>query len=127
MSVPQATILIVDDSPTNLLVLNQALRGHFRVKAARNGAAALRIAAADPPDLVLLDQSMPEMDGVEVCARLKADPHTAAVPVVFITADDGPGTRSATLNAGALDLLRKPIDPDLLVMRVRQWVGGRSE
>lgn len=118
----QRTILIVDDSPTNLLVLNQALRGHFRVKAARTGPAALRIAAAEAPDLVLLDQSMPEMDGLEVCERLKADPSTAAVPVVFITADDGPDTSAAVRVAGALDLVLKPIDPDALLAAVQHWL-----
>lgn len=124
MSAPRKTVLIVDDSATNLMVLNHALRDHYRVRAVKRGTDALRLVAAEPPDLILLDQRMPEMDGVTVCRRLKADPRTAAVPVVFISGEERPGIRREALAAGALDLLVKPIEPADLLARVAGWLGG---
>ena len=76
----RATILVIDDTPANLSLLNQLLREHYRVKLANNGMKGLALAAASVPDLILLDIMMPEMDGYEVCRRLKADPATARTP-----------------------------------------------
>src|SRR4051794_11599252 len=87
MTVPAANILVVDDTPANLTLLCGILReGGYRVRPAPSGELALRAAAAEPPDLVLLDISMPGLDGFEVCARIKADPRLLEVPVIFMTA-----------------------------------------
>src|ERR1041385_2957055 len=83
----QATILVVDDTPSNITVLMEILRGDYRVLAATNGEQALKIARADPPpDLILLDVMMPEMSGHEVCQHLKAESSTRKIPVIFVTA-----------------------------------------
>ena len=80
-NVKRPTVLVVDDTPDNLTLMADILKGEYSVKVARSGERALQIAgAADRPDLVLLDVMMPEMDGYEVCRRLKADPATRLVP-----------------------------------------------
>lgn len=85
----KSTILIVDDSPTNIKVLGESLKSLYRVRLATNGSKALEIAGSpDPPDIILLDIIMPDMDGYEVCRRLKADSNTKNIPVIFITAKD---------------------------------------
>src|SRR5258706_10588185 len=81
------TILVVDDMPENLQLMNGLLKDHYRTRIANNGERALKAALQDPkPDLVLLDIMMPEMDGYEVCRRLKADDATRDIPVIFLTA-----------------------------------------
>ncbi|MFA5506109.1 MAG: response regulator, partial [Vulcanimicrobiota bacterium] len=90
-TVNKQTILVVDDMPANIDVLVGLLSDKYRVKAARNGRKALSIARSEnPPDLILMDVVMPEMDGYEACRRLKAESDTAAIPVIFVTslADD---------------------------------------
>ena len=77
-------VLVVDDAPDNLMLLTHALTDQYRVRAARDGAGALKIARSEPrPDVILLDIVMPGLDGFEVCRRLKSDPATAAIPVIF--------------------------------------------
>ena len=84
---PDKTILIVDDTPANIAAALAILKDQYRTRVATSGAKALEHAgAADKPDLILLDVTMPDMDGYEVCGRLKADPESAAIPVVFLTA-----------------------------------------
>ncbi|MFO0590011.1 MAG: response regulator [Polyangiaceae bacterium] len=117
---PGRTLLIVDDDATNLAVLSSTLRPHYRVRAAKDGASALRAAASEPaPDLLLLDVMMPEMDGFDVLARLRADPKTAPIPVIFVTAlgDDADEERGLAL--GAVDFITKPIRPAVVLARVR--------
>ena len=81
------TVLIVDDTPDNVQLLSEVLGVDYRTKAATNGNRALKIAFSDdPPDLILLDVMMPDMDGFEVCKRLKENPTTQRVPVIFVTA-----------------------------------------
>ncbi|MBF0127955.1 MAG: response regulator, partial [Magnetococcales bacterium] len=105
----KATILVVDDTPENIDVLSGVLRAEYKVKAALNGAKALRIAGADPrPDMILLDVLMPEMDGYEVCRQLKSRSETAAIPVIFLTCKDGQDDESVGLQMGAVDFVRKP-------------------
>lgn len=117
---PQATILIVDDTPGNLDVLSGVLRGQYKVKAALNGQRALAIAAGDPsPDLILLDVMMPEMDGYEVLRHLKADPRTTSIPVIFVTALSDEGDEYRGLELGAVDYITKPISPSIVQARVR--------
>ena len=81
------TVLVVDDAPENLMLLTQALADQYRVRAARDGEGALRVASSEPrSDLILRDIVMPGLDGFEVCRRLKADPASASIPVIFLTA-----------------------------------------
>lgn len=114
------TILIVDDSPENLDVLSELLQPFFLVRAANSGHKALRIAATAPrPDLILLDVMMPGMDGHEVFGRLRTDPATRDIPVIFVTAMDGKDEELQGLESGAVDYITKPIVPPILLVRVR--------
>ncbi|WP_130471033.1 HD-GYP domain-containing protein [Candidatus Magnetaquicoccus inordinatus] len=116
----RATILVVDDTTENIDVLSGILRAEYRVKAALNGEKALRIARSEPrPDMILLDIMMPEMDGYEVCRRLKADPFTAPIPVIFITAKIEVEDEKHGLELGAVDYITKPISPPIVELRVR--------
>lgn len=114
------TVLIVDDTPDNLLLLNELLQPHYRVRAANSGFRALQIAARVPrPDLILLDVMMPEMDGYTVLARLQADPQTAAIPVIFVTALDRSADEERGLALGAVDYISKPIKSAIVLARVK--------
>ncbi|POZ61957.1 response regulator [Chromobacterium alticapitis] len=120
MSAESATVLIVDDAPECLSVLGELLQPHYRVRVANSGPTALRLAAAGPPpDLVLLDMMMPGMDGRATFARLRADPATAEVPVIFVTAMSEIKDELSGLEAGAVDYITKPIVPQLVLARVR--------
>ena len=112
-------VLVVDDTPENLSLMNDLLQGEYTVKVAPNGARALKAAnAATPPDLILLDIMMPEMDGYEVCRQLKADPHTRDIPVIFLTAKSETEDEQKGLNMGAVDYITKPISPPIVLARV---------
>ncbi|MET0723299.1 MAG: PleD family two-component system response regulator [Tardiphaga sp.] len=115
-----ARILIVDDIPANVKLLEARLSAeYFDVITASNGAQALEICARSECDLILLDVMMPDMDGFEVCRRLKANPRTHFIPVVMVTALDSPSDRVRGLEAGADDFLTKPVADAVLVARVR--------
>ena len=119
VDIEKQTILIVDDTPENIDVLSGILRPEFKVKAALNGERALKIAHADPrPDMILLDIMMPGMDGYEVCRRLKADPATAEIPVIFITAKSQDEDEKMGLELGAVDYITKPVRPAIVQARV---------
>ncbi len=124
----KATLLIVDDSPENLTVLNELLHSQYRVLAATSGEAALRVAGGQPrPDLILLDVMMPGMDGYEVLARLRQDAATRDIPVVFLTALSGAQDEENGLHLGAADYITKPIKPALVLARVEtQLVAKRA-
>lgn len=115
----QPLILLVDDTPENLTLMSELLLDHYLVKVASNGARALRIAVDSQPDLILLDIMMPEMDGYEVCRRLKADPVTAEIPVVFLTAKTEQADEQQGFDLGAVDYITKPISPPIVLARVR--------
>src|SRR5271169_5755683 len=105
----QKTILIVDDTPINLGVISGALKDSFNTKVATNGEKALAIAGgAQKPDLILLDVMMPEMDGYEVCRRLKANPETRDIPVIFPTGQTGTDDETRGFEVGAVDYIHKP-------------------
>jgi len=101
-------ILVVDDSPTNLAILNVVLREVYNVVTATNGPDALNLAASEEPDLIILDIMMPGMDGYEICDRLKANPFTKDIPVMFVTAMDQERQEAKGLAMGAVDYLAKP-------------------
>ncbi|HZX29572.1 MAG TPA: response regulator, partial [Telluria sp.] len=105
----RATVLVVDDTPQNLALMRDLLEDDYTVKLANSGARALRIAEATPPDLILLDVMMPELDGYEVCRRLKADPVTQAIPIIFLTARAETEDEQAGFDLGAVDYITKPI------------------
>ncbi|WP_119966153.1 diguanylate cyclase domain-containing protein [Simplicispira lacusdiani] len=120
---PQASILVVDDSPENLQVISAVLKEHYKVKVAINGERALALAtAAEPPDLILLDVMMPGMDGYEVCTRLKHNPATARIPVLFISSRDEEEDEARGLSLGAIDYIVKPIRPSIVQARVRNHI-----
>ena len=112
------TILAVDDTPENLDVINGVLTPCYKIKSAINGLIGLKIAQASPPDLILLDVMMPEMDGYEVCRKLKSDPRTKNIPVIFVTAKAEEGDESEGFAVGAVDYILKPVSPLLLKARV---------
>jgi DNA-binding response OmpR family regulator/anti-anti-sigma regulatory factor len=114
------TILIVDDSPRNLGVLSEMLSGAgYEVAAAMSGARALDLAKEALPDLVLLDVRMEGIDGFEVCRRLKADPTTSEIPVIFMTASTDHADKVKGLELGAMDFIAKPFQEEELLARVR--------
>ena len=119
-SVERHKVLIVDDQPENVQMLMQALKADHALVAARKGEKALQLAQREPqPDLILLDVMMPEMDGYEVCTRLKADEATREIPVIFITALSEAADEAKGLDLGAVDYITKPFNPDLVRARVR--------
>jgi putative two-component system response regulator len=117
-SVP--TILIVDDAAENLAVLNELLQPVYRVRIATSGEKALQLAVTQPnPDLIMLDVMMPGMDGYEVFTRLRADPRTRDIPVIFVTAMDSAEAEIRGLELGAADYITKPITPIIVMARIR--------
>jgi putative two-component system response regulator len=114
------TLLVVDDTPDNLTLMNGLLKDVYRVKVANNGERALKIASTLPlPDLILLDIMMPNMDGYEVCRRLKADPMTADIPVIFLTAKAEVEDEQKGFDVGCVDYITKPISPPIVLARVK--------
>lgn len=115
----KSTILVVDDTPENIDILTSILQDTYKIKAALNGERALQVAKKTPqPDMILLDIMMPEMDGYEVCQRLKSDPLTAKIPIIFITAMSGEENEEKGLEMGAVDYISKPISPSITKARI---------
>ena len=115
----QQTVLVVDDSKTNIAVLAEVLRQDYTVRAATGGEKALEIAFSEnSPDLILLDVVMPGMDGYEVCARLKADPRTRNIPIIFITGKESEEDEIKGFELGASDYITKPFNPVVVRARV---------
>lgn len=114
------TVLIVDDAPDNLQLLSALFKDEYRIRVANNGSRALEICCSDnPPDLVLLDVMMPDIDGFEVARRMREHPAAETIPVIFVTALTGNDARMKGLALGAIDFVTKPIDPDVLKPRVK--------
>lgn len=115
----KATVLVVDDTPDNLSLMSALLKDLYKVKVANGGEKALKIAQSEnPPDLVLLDIMMPEMDGYEVLQHLKRDPRTRDIPVIFLTAKSEVEDEKRGLEMGAVDYITKPISPPIVMARV---------
>jgi diguanylate cyclase (GGDEF)-like protein len=118
----QMKILVVDDSPSNIRVLSETLGQEYHVIYAMNGVDALASAMNGSPDLILLDIMMPGMDGYEVCSKLKADSRTNEIPIIFITALDAEQHETVGLELGGIDYITKPINPNLVRLRVRNHI-----
>ncbi len=112
-------VLTVDDTPINLDVLKGILADEYNVKAAINGHIALKIAEKQKPDIILLDVMMPELDGYEVCKKLKANPLTATIPVIFVTAMQASEDEQKGFDVGAVDYITKPVNPSIVKARVK--------
>ena len=119
MSDERQTVLIVDDVSSNIQVLNQVLKGAYQILFATSGEKALELAVERQPDLILLDVMMPGMDGHEVCRRLKAEPLTEEIPVIFVTAMNDERDETEGLDLGAIDYITKPLSPPIVQARVR--------
>ena len=127
MTAQQKLILIVDDTPTNIGVISGALKDSYRTKVATTGEKALAIASGeDKPDLVLLDVLMPEMDGYEVCRRLKADETTREIPVIFLTGQTKDEDETKGFSVGAVDYVHKPFSPSVVKARVHSHIMLRE-
>jgi DNA-binding response OmpR family regulator/DNA-binding CsgD family transcriptional regulator len=117
---PQPNILVADDTVEILTLMRQALeREDYKVRAVSGGQLALAAAQADPPDLILLDILMPDMDGLEVCRQLKANPATRDIPVIFMTALDAPADRQRGFEVGGVDYIPKPLHLREMLARVK--------
>ncbi|MEM9424530.1 MAG: HD domain-containing phosphohydrolase [Spirochaetota bacterium] len=113
------TILVVDDEPNNIKLLNQILQKEYKTRIATNGSEALKRAMIEPfPELILLDIMMPEMDGYEVCRRLKAEPSVCKVPIIFVTAKGEVEDETFGFEVGAVDYIQKPISGPIVLARV---------
>jgi sigma-B regulation protein RsbU (phosphoserine phosphatase) len=116
-------ILVVDDERLNINVLNELLKSNYKIMAAINGEQALKASSSkNPPDLILLDIMMPEMDGYEVCKRLKADDQTKDIPIIFVTAMGQESDETKGLELGAADYITKPISPAIVEARVQTQI-----
>ncbi len=123
----QATILIVDDDPGNLGALGRMLRRQYQVLIAPSGARALEIVAGTiRPDLILLDVMMPVMNGYEVLKRLRENPETRAIPVIFVTGMDSVEEQAEGILLGAVDYIAKPYNADIVLERVAAQLARRQ-
>lgn len=117
------TVLMVDDEPSNLDLLKGVLSPTYKIKAAIKGEVALKIAQKDPPpDIILLDVMMPNMDGYEVCRQLKASAATARIPVVFVSGHTDEAERQKGLACGAAAFIAKPIDPQQVLDTIQATI-----
>ncbi|MBV8809022.1 MAG: SpoIIE family protein phosphatase [Acidobacteriaceae bacterium] len=121
------TVLVVDDAPPNIQVVNSILKDLYKVRIATNGARALELVKVAPsPNLILLDVMMPDMDGYEVCTRLKMDPETKDIPVIFLTAQTEIEDETRGFEVGAVDYIHKPFSPAVVKARVRTHLMLRT-
>jgi len=120
-------ILLVDDAPANIQVAHAILKDTYKTRVATSGAKALELVKTAPvPDLILLDVMMPEMDGYEVCTRLKADPVTRDIPVIFLTAKTDAADETKGFEVGAVDYIHKPFSPPVVMARVQTHLNLRE-
>ena len=121
------TILLVDDTPANIQIAREILKDTYKTRVATSGMKALELAKVAPtPDLILLDVMMPEMDGYEVCTRLKADPATCEIPVIFLTAMTEADDETRGFSVGAVDYIHKPFSPAVVMARVQTHLNLRE-
>ena len=121
------TVLLVDDAPANIKTVQAILRDLYKIRVAASGAKALGMARIEPPpDLILLDVSMPEMDGYEVCSQLKLDPKTQDIPVIFLTGQTHVEEETRGFDVGAVDYIHKPFSPAVVRARVQTHLALRG-
>lgn len=119
-------VLIVDDSRVTREVTKVYLaHPHIELLEARNGEDALKLIRKQPPDVVVADLQMPWMDGLALCAALGVDPALSAVPIVILTSNADPRSKQRCIEAGARDVLIKPVQPSVLIDAIRRQVGAR--
>ena len=124
---PSATVLVVDDTPDNLMLIADLLRNRYRVKAANSGEKALRLLQGDAlPDLILLDIMMPGLSGYDVAKQLKRAPRTRNIPIIFLTAMAAAEDEIRGLGLGAADYITKPIIPPVLLARVETQIKVKA-
>ncbi|HZD49459.1 MAG TPA: response regulator, partial [Silvibacterium sp.] len=112
-------VLLVDDTPENIQIVNAILKDTYRIRIATNGPKALDLVRTDPvPDLILLDVLMPEMDGFDVCLRLKLDPATREIPVIFLTGMTEAADETRGFEVGGVDYIHKPFSQAVVRARV---------
>jgi two-component system, cell cycle response regulator DivK len=126
-TVARPRVLVVDDAAYNREVLVQNLEDEYEMLEAADGVAAVALARAELPDVILMDLSLPGIDGWEATRRLRGDPATAWIPIVAVTAHAMAGDKGRALASGCDDYLPKPVDEELLQVKVRQWLArGRQ-
>ncbi len=123
----QATLLIVDDEAMNIRVVTRILGDHYQLRFATSGREALRVAAGQQIDLVLLDVNMPGMDGYEVCRRLKEDSATRGIPVIFVTARGEVQDETRGFALGGVDYITKPVSPPVIQARVKNHLELKEQ
>ena len=117
-------VLLVDDVSENIQILMETLKNEYAIIAATNGERALKLALAEPmPDIILLDIMMPEMDGYEVCKRLKKNEKTRNIPVIFVTAMQEMEDEKMGFDVGAVDYITKPVSPPIVRARVKNHLA----
>ena len=116
------SVLIVDDTPSNIKILNELLKGCYKIYVATSGEDALDIVAQREPDIILLDIKMPEMDGYEVCRQLKSSETTSKIPIIFITAKSDEIDEQHGLELGAVDYISKPFSKSIVKARVSNHI-----
>src|SRR5450631_543496 len=127
MTAEQKVVLLVDDEPANIQIVNSILKDTYKIRIATNGAKALELANQDPaPDLILLDVMMPGMDGYEVCTRLKGVAETRDIPVIFLTGQTQIDDETRGFEVGAVDYIHKPFSPAVVQARVRTHLALRG-
>ena len=115
----QKVLMVVDDTPANIHVVKGIVGDRYKLKVATSGEKALIVVGKPPaPDVILLDVMMPEMDGYEVCRRLKADAATAGIPVLFVSGHTDDDEIERGLGLGAVGFLSKPLDPEALLTAI---------
>ena len=119
MKNPLQTVMVVDDIAVNLSLMASILSDYYHVKIAKSGARALSLINQDPPDIILLDIVMPDMDGYELCLKLKSQPLTRAIPIIFLTSKNSIQDEEHGLTLGAVDFIHKPISPPLTLARIQ--------
>jgi CheY-like chemotaxis protein len=116
-------ILIVEDVEFNLELLVQLLEDDYELVTARDGAAGVQVASAEIPDLILMDMSLPVLDGWQATRTIKADPNLSQIPVIGLSAHAMSGDRQKALDAGCVEYLTKPLDEDLLAEKLNLFLG----
>lgn len=116
----KSTLLVIDDTPDNLALMSALLKSTYKVKVANHGDKGFKIAASEnPPDLILLDVMMPDIDGYQVCRQLKANAGTRDIPIIFLTAKSEENEEQKGLELGAVDYITKPINPSIVLARIK--------